>query len=214
MHTSTPPWPFQFDFFIHFRPSFKHHITKILLPFRCCCQKDADCSLDPKPQNLGNGQMIPSSLITWIIKLGGMSKLNLRYYNFEICGWKILKWNIFPFLENSARRKYSQVEASKAYISTCFLNWEKSILSWPTKLKLLWECNWIPIQFVVPLFTKIKCLTRKYCREKKIINFFLSQMSTSRLILYFLYLDKNPVRFVSALKKLICNVCIGALFCS
>ena len=68
-HIDTPPWPFQFDFFIHFRPSFKHHITKILLPFRCCCQKDADCSLDPKPQNLGNGQMIPSSLITWIIKL-------------------------------------------------------------------------------------------------------------------------------------------------
>ena len=80
------------------------------------------------------------------------------------------------------------------------------IYNWPTKLKLLWECNWIPIQFVVPLFTKIKCFTGKYCREKKIINFFLSQMSTSRLILYFLYLDKNPVRFVSALKKLICNV--------
>ena len=38
-HIDTPPWPFQFDFFIHFRPSFKHHITKILLPFRCSAVK-------------------------------------------------------------------------------------------------------------------------------------------------------------------------------
>ena len=70
-HIDTPPWPFQFDFFIHFRPSFKHitsHKNTFTFPM-LCCQKDADCSLDPKPQNLGNGQMIPSSLITWIIKL-------------------------------------------------------------------------------------------------------------------------------------------------
>ena len=87
-----------------------------------------------------------------------------------------------------------------------FFSWDKSILSWPTKLKLLWECNRISIQFVVPLLQKLSALPENIAAKKKIINFFLSQMSTSRLILYFLYLDKNPVRFVSALKKLICNV--------
>ena len=153
--------------FFYTFPSFlqtSHHKNTFTFPM-LCCQKDADCSLDPKPQNLGNGQMIPSSLITWIIKLGGMSKLNLRYYNFEICGWKILKWNIFPFLEHGARKKYSQLEASKAYINF-FLNWDKSILSWPTKLKLLWECNWIPIQFVVPLLQKLSALPENIAAKK------------------------------------------------
>ena len=41
------------------------------------------------------------------------------------------------------------------------------IYNWPTKLKLLWECNWIPIQFVVPLFTRINCLIGNCCTEKK-----------------------------------------------
>ena len=57
--------------FFYTFPSFlqtSHHKNTFTFPM-LCCQKDADCSLDPKPQNLGNGQMIPSSLITWIIKL-------------------------------------------------------------------------------------------------------------------------------------------------
>ena len=41
-HIDTPPWPFQFDFFIHFRPSFKHitsqkyfYLSDALLSKRC-----------------------------------------------------------------------------------------------------------------------------------------------------------------------------------
>ena len=48
-----------------------------------------------------------------------------------------------------------------------FFSWDKSILSWPTKLKLLWECNRIPIQFVVPLLQKLSALPENIAAKKK-----------------------------------------------